>query len=199
MTDTIPAYGASLLLHPSRRKEYIEKNWKPSWQNKVLKSVKKLWREEYGQREVQLISAQSSPGRTVEPDEFDLIEQELDVIAHRSMGKDEFDAFINAEPILIKGSALNWWLAEPQRRTYPHLSQMAINLLSVPAMSAEAERVFSGARRQIPWSRAQLGAKMIEQLECLKHWITKEVLSNVKIEVSNSDSDGEADIAARSI
>ncbi|KAH8726957.1 hypothetical protein GQ44DRAFT_576298, partial [Phaeosphaeriaceae sp. PMI808] len=39
MTDAIPAYGASLLLHPSRRKEYIGKNWKPSWRNKGLKSA----------------------------------------------------------------------------------------------------------------------------------------------------------------
>ena len=37
-----------------------------------------------------------------------------------------------------------WWLEEVQRRTYPSLSQFAIDILSIPAMQAEPERVFSG-------------------------------------------------------
>ena len=37
-------------------------------------------------------------------------------------------------------------------------------------MSAEPERVFSGARRTISWERMQLGEDTIEILECLKHW-----------------------------
>ncbi len=44
-------------------------------------------------------------------------------------------------------------------------------------MSAESERVFSGARRTIPWTRASLSAKVIEQLECLKHWQRAGVVS----------------------
>ena len=47
---------------------------------------------------------------------------------------------------------------------------MAMDILSIPAMSDEPERIFSGARRTISWDRSQLGAEMIEQLECLKHW-----------------------------
>ncbi len=37
-------------------------------------------------------------------------------------------------------------------------------------MSAEDERVFSGARHTIPWTRASLSSRVIEQLECVKHW-----------------------------
>ena len=37
-------------------------------------------------------------------------------------------------------------------------------------MSDKPERVFLGARRTILWERAQLGAKNIERVECLKHW-----------------------------
>jgi hypothetical protein len=47
---------------------------------------------------------------------------------------------------------------------------MAIDILSVPAMSDEPERVFSGARRTISWERAQLSAVNIERVECLKNW-----------------------------
>ena len=48
---------------------------------------------------------------------------------------------------------------------------MAIDILSIPAMSDEPERVFSGARRTISWERARLGAEMVEKVECLKYWI----------------------------
>jgi hypothetical protein len=45
---------------------------------------------------------------------------------------------------------------------YPQFQQIAIEVLTAPAMSAESERVFSGARRNIPWNGARLGADMIE-------------------------------------
>jgi len=47
---------------------------------------------------------------------------------------------------------------------------MAIDILSIPAMSDEPERIFSGARRTVSWERAQMGAKNLEKVECLKYW-----------------------------
>jgi hypothetical protein len=47
---------------------------------------------------------------------------------------------------------------------------MAINILSIPPMSDEPERVFSGARRTISWDRGQIEPATIEMRECLKHW-----------------------------
>ena len=52
---------------------------------------------------------------------------------------------------------------------------MAIDVYSIPPMSAEAERVFSGARRQVDWARCRLKATTIETLECMKHWLTSGV------------------------
>jgi len=46
---------------------------------------------------------------------------------------------------------------------------MAIDILSIPAMSDELERVFSGARRMISWERGQLDPETVEMTECLKH------------------------------
>jgi hypothetical protein len=40
---------------------------------------------------------------------------------------------------------------------------MAIDILSIPAMSDEPERVFSGARRTISWERAQLSAEKLKE------------------------------------
>jgi hypothetical protein len=47
---------------------------------------------------------------------------------------------------------------------------MAIDILSIPPMSDEPERVFSRARRTVSWDRGQIEPETIEMRECLKHW-----------------------------
>jgi hAT family C-terminal dimerisation region len=91
-------------------------------------------------------------------------------LPQRPSSNDEFEDYCAAGPYDIGShGALQWWREETQRKRYPRLSQMAVNILSIPAMSAEAERVFSGARRTIDWDRSKLGADTIEWIECLKH------------------------------
>jgi len=58
---------------------------------------------------------------------------------------------------------------------------MAIDILSILAMSAEAERVFLCARRTILWSRYRLGATVVEQTECLKSWVREVVESGSSV------------------
>lgn len=163
-----------------------------------MQEVRKLWQEQYSTRDVPRPASSSSFEQSIEPDEFDIIERELNVVQLKASKRDDIDSFITAEPVHIEKTALEWWLEEAQRRTYPRLSQMAIDILSIPAMSAEAERVFSGARRQISWSRARLGAGTIEHMECLKHWMKNKVLKNyqysmdddlVGIDVGRGDSE----------
>jgi hAT family C-terminal dimerisation region len=48
---------------------------------------------------------------------------------------------------------------------------MALDLLSIPAMSAEPERLFSAAKISITDRRNRLGIQSIEALECLKSWL----------------------------
>jgi hypothetical protein len=128
---------------------------------------------------------------TYEPDEYDLLERDLNVVQKFA---DDWESFIEADPTEISTkTALEWWCQEQQRTRYPRLSHMAIDVLSVPAMSAEAERVFSGARRQIPWSRASLGAKTIEQMECLKHWLRKGWLDELNVDLPLEE--GEIEVA----
>ena len=47
---------------------------------------------------------------------------------------------------------------------------MGLDLLSIPAMSAEPERVFSGAKHTITDLRNRLNEQSIEATECLKSW-----------------------------
>jgi hypothetical protein len=55
---------------------------------------------------------------------------------------DELREYRTSEPAAPWEDPREWWLAHERR--YPVLSKMAFDLLPVPAMSAEPERVFSG-------------------------------------------------------
>jgi hypothetical protein len=48
---------------------------------------------------------------------------------------------------------------------------MALNILSIPAISAKPERIFLGLKIIISDHRCRLGIKLIKALECLKSWM----------------------------
>ena len=84
-------------------------------------------------------------GPTKKPNEFGLIARDLDVTATTTI-QDEYEAFADDTPFAISGTALSWWLEPARQKRYPILSQMAIDILSIPAMSSKPEGIFSGAR-----------------------------------------------------
>ena len=79
-----------------------------------------------------------------ELDEFDLMAKNLDVISKSTSEQDEYEIYILQNPIQINGSALNWWLHDEQRECWPRLSQMTIDILSIPAMSTSLNGCFLG-------------------------------------------------------
>jgi hypothetical protein len=47
---------------------------------------------------------------------------------------------------------------------------MALNILSIPAMSADVERLFSSAGLTLSDPRNRMGEALLEALECMKSW-----------------------------
>ena len=180
LSDESPVYAAALILHPSRRKAHILKNWPRSWHRTVFSSVKKLWEDSYkgllNDNPTSLFESEPIP------DEYELLARELDVVGANS-DIDEYETFTTQVPISIDCSPLIWWLRDEQQSHYPNLSKMAIDILSIPAMSADPERVFSGARRTISWDRMQLGASVIERGECLKSWVRSGITYRLSAEM----------------
>lgn len=172
-TDDSPLYAAGIILHPNRRTKYIQINWPASWQKSAISSVKNLWRSYRDSAHLLALPSYDVEANqaTKKPlTKFCKIAQNLQGYS-RPRSLDEFDDYCNQEPYdLGDMSAIEWWLQDPQRKRFPRLSIMAIDILSIPAMSDEPERVFSGARRTISWDRAQLSASTIEMLECIKSW-----------------------------
>ena len=165
-SDEAPAYITALLLHPMRRKKYIDSNWAASWSEPALHAAREIWG-----RYKDLPLQENANGRendSHELSEFEKIAQELDVTENDN--EDEIEKFVIASPHKINCSLLQWWCKEEQRLEYPRLHKMAIDILSIPPMSDEAERVFSGVRRTISWDRARLGAWIVEMTELLGNW-----------------------------
>jgi hypothetical protein len=90
---------------------------------------------------------------------------------------DEFELYISQDPTLAVSQPVNLfqWFFE-RRETFPTLYQMALDTLSIPAMSAECERIFSRAKKLLKPARNGLQEGIIEATECLKHWWDKGII-----------------------
>ena len=82
---------------------------------------------------------------------------------------DEYARYIK-ERVEWTDDPIAWWQEPVQRHKYPHLSKMALNMLSIPAMAADVERLFSSAGLTLTDRRNRMGIDLLEALECLKSW-----------------------------
>jgi hAT family C-terminal dimerisation region len=89
----------------------------------------------------------------------------------RDINLDELDQYLRTPTVInLSLKPISWWLEPTQQSTFPNLSRMAIDILSIPVMSAEPERLFSSAKITITDRRNQLKSDIIEALECLQSW-----------------------------
>lgn len=82
--------------------------------------------------------------------------------------KDDFELYLVGESTLLKReqNLFIWWA----NLGLSQLSQMAFDILLIPAISAETERVFSGTKLTISPNRNRLGEDIIKATECLNRW-----------------------------
>lgn len=80
---------------------------------------------------------------------------------------DEFKVYIDQGVVQHKiPNLLTWW----SQSSFLKLAQMAIDLISVSAMSAEVERIFSSAKRLLAPDRHRLTPETLEIFELLRNW-----------------------------
>jgi hypothetical protein len=72
---------------------------------------------------------------------------------------------------------------------YPHLSSMALEILSIPAMSAGVERLFSQCKIMLTDRRNRLQIDSLQAVECVKSWdklqlsLPETVVTGTRLEV----------------
>ena len=175
-TDTTLLYAAALILHSLCCTDYIKNNWSFKWIKSVLNNVTKFWETYQDQShwilvsEIAAVYNSSEKKKEKKLDVFDWIAQDLEKYAWLT-SQDEFENYCNKNLYDIrKMMILEWWCQNQQRTHWSRLSIMTLNILSIPAMSDEAERMFSEACHTVSWKRAQLNVKTLKCIECLKHW-----------------------------
>jgi hypothetical protein len=192
-----PLYQISTVLHPYYRTKFLGKimpNLRLSQkeQKEKKKWIKQIWLDWVEKHEEKLSKTQSmSQGnreqevqrkkgrRTTDQIAKEAQDRSIEGMMERVFGDwgdevgDEWDSYI--EEICTKGvnDVLKWWQDPVRRIQYPVLSQFAIEIFSIPPMSDEPERVFSGGRRTISWQRSSLNPDIIEVVECLHHWLNQ--------------------------
>jgi hypothetical protein len=180
LLDDSPVYTAALVLHPGHNWQYIEEKWgearRTSWIRAAKTSVKQFFDQGWKDRSsrpptpevTSLGPTNPTPMRPLQ--DLSPFEQFLTPATYYNAADvrvDEYKEYTKLRPQRID-NILYWW--RDRRQTLPNMAQMAFDLLSIPAMSAECERVFSQTKLLITTQRSRLTDDIVEAVECLKHW-----------------------------
>ena len=160
--------AAAVILNPTRKVKYMDDYWRSSWAEGAKEAVRKLWQEEY--KPINTLNANTSTPLTTS-NEYELWLGAIDAL---KVIEDEYEAYLEAKKVFGYLRPIDYWLDSKQKQDYPNLSRMAIDILSIPVMSSDPERAFSAAKITLTDRRNKLSMEMIECLECLKSWLSKD-------------------------
>lgn len=183
LTNRSAAYTAAIVCCPQYKWQYFtDVAWPQEWVDNARIIVRDMWESEY---------KGSQPPELVPDVDAETIPQENAFLKWRKQKtapliiQDEYTQYVNSPVVVGIKDPRAWWLEPTQRRTYPNLSKMALDLLSIPAMSAEVERLFSSCKITITDRRNQIGIDSVEAIECLKSWMRKNNINFVDSEVGD--------------
>ena len=151
LTDTNPVLYAAVALHPSLKFEYFKYAWKehPNWIANAKKEVQNLWESQYKSRTP---TPPSSGNITLSTNSIMSVSSALSSWRQKHIPsvllQDELEEFTSTNTIMSIENPREWWAQH--QKNYPRLSQMALDILAIPAMSSEVERVFSSAGMLLP-------------------------------------------------
>lgn len=91
-----------------------------------------------------------------------------DPVGEDTGGWDELNAYLDSERVPKVENVLEWW--QVRLSQFPRLSTMARDILSIPASSAECERVFSRCKGTLTQARNRLADDTFDMLQCLQNW-----------------------------
>jgi len=164
LTDESPAYVAALVLRPGYKWAYVNAQWQPGWVTEAKAAMQKLWEDFY---KPQGIPSQPPPSpNSTKQNRFEAWSRKHTITTDFD---DEYARYCASDVIPVSDSK-GWWMEETQQKVYPNLSRMALDFLSIPAMSAAPERLFSGAKETLRDKRNRLGMDLIQAFESLKSW-----------------------------
>jgi hypothetical protein len=86
---------------------------------------------------------------------------------------DELDTWLSSPPFELQEHETlgQYWVRLRKHKSTNRLARMAIDMLGIPAMSSDCERVFSQAKLRITGQRHRLKPDIIKASQCLRAWL----------------------------
>jgi hAT family C-terminal dimerisation region len=182
LTDDTPAYTASICLHPAFKRRWLRRKWQdnPKWIKTAETAIEKLWKpytnkslkDILTEDEIKQHKALTGQQDTKRKDLY--IEEDLNFSSDEDEVEDDYEAWQQIPRNKAITNPIAYWMS--MKLTYPRLYNFALDLLGVPAMSSEPERVFSNAGRMVRPDRSRLKADIIGAAACLRQWDRYEVI-----------------------
>jgi len=186
-----PLFAAAVILHPSHGLPFLEEVW--SDQGQWLIDAKRdlnTYFDRWYRYEISGDPFSPSPspgppqlqqGPQKEPTQF---EQWFKSRKPKPQGPDDEEGELQRYYRLRIDQVddpIKWWA--DRRAEFPRLSRLALDILAIPAMAADCERVFSIAKLMITSQRHRLQDQTIEMMQLLKHWMGERAFNIGNIEV----------------
>jgi len=152
LADRVPVLYAAVTLDPDTKLRYFEIEWRdhPDWILSATTKSKDLWTMEYHTLQyIDTTPAQPSStptaltGFEILPDNTLSRWKQKKRAPHTPGESDQFDRFQAAEEKEEVPDILAYWAAQLNNPRWSQLAHMALEIHSIPAMSAEVERAFS--------------------------------------------------------
>ena len=171
-------YAAAILLHPAYRKKYFDVHWQgeeQQWKDLAIQNVRTIWENEY---KPFLPTNEEEAATQVQQQHLNVVQQYMrQAQMPRVPAGSEFDSYINGlqTDFGTPHDCIPW--LRSRQNPWPGITQHALDLISIPAMSAELERVFSRSKLTVTPLRNRLSDTSIEILELMSYWWTNNIIS----------------------
>ena len=141
LTDKSPVHIASLVLDPRMKFSYIDTKWPRAWKGDAKKKMTAFY-QRYKRTDI-TSKAPQEHGSTQSKPTYDINVWRFGCADKK---EDELTRYLKVQLLVLENQEefdiLKWWKGNALE--YPTLARMAIDIFSIPAMSVEPERVFSG-------------------------------------------------------
>ncbi len=171
-----PAYYTATLLNPAT-KLFCSNAWveHPEWIIKCDAAFQKLW-SKYKDRPISASSSAPPKPKRQKMDSglYDHIRNNSRKasVASTSSNQDEFVRWMAEDPLpeghVFVEDPIGYWLHQESR--YPLLSQLALDILTIPASSADCETTFSECANMLEPRQSALRPDFIGAAQCQRNW-----------------------------
>lgn len=182
LTDGNEVYQIAVAMCPEKKLAWFDKNpdWRLEDRAEARRIVQTRWEESYSsipQPTVGLTCRDEDGQPKQKRSKWALPEDDDD--ERPSVVLDSIETYLDSPPIKksevkAAGGVLKYW--ENCRATRPRLARMALDYLSAPASSVDAERAFSGGPFQVNHLQQQMGSESFKAQVAVRSWYNTPLL-----------------------